>query len=309
MNRRHPEAPTVQVKGLLWVGQKGGGDRPGLTFELAPGQIIGVVGPANSGKSSLLATLAGLQAPLSGQVTICGWPVGSKTKPLVGYVSSSPGVYDELTCQEYLEFFADAFGVDRHYRPYLIRESLRTVRLDGYQDKEVQTMGYGPRRWLGVARALIHDPALFLMDDCLANLERAERNQLVEILAEIRQQGRALVLSSDSLSELAHLCSHICILVADRVLACGSIRTLLPKLANFRMMQVQFESGFRTAVRFLESHEAVYHLAVSTQTGNLVRFLFDGDPVEFSDLLRRLQADGCSIVSYAEDQDFLGKAR
>ncbi|MCA9790928.1 MAG: ABC transporter ATP-binding protein [Candidatus Eremiobacteraeota bacterium] len=308
MSRKSPDSPVLEVDGLVLRSARGR-ELERLDFRLGPGQVMGVVGPPNSGKSSLLAILAGLRQDFVGTVEVCGWPVGPGTRGLVGYVSGSPGVYEELTCQEYLEFFADAFEVDLHYRPYLIRECLRLVRLDGFQDKVISSMSYGSRRWLGMARALIHDPDLFLMDDCLARLERSERSQLVEILTELRGRGRALVLCSETLAELSGLCSHVCILVADRLLACGQVRDLLPKLVNFRMMQVQFEAGFRAAVRFLERNDKVYHLSVSTQTGNLVRFLFDGDVNGFSTLLKLLQAEGCSIVSYAEDQDFLGKAR
>lgn len=308
MSRKSPDSPILEVSGLLLKTVRGR-EPECLDFRLEAGQVMGVVGPPSSGKSSLLAILAGLRTDFTGQVEICGWPVGPSTRSLTGYVSSTPGVYEELSCQEYLEFFAEAFEVDLHYRPYLIRECLRLVRLDGFQDKLISTMSYGSRRWLGMARALIHDPDLFLMDDCLVKLERAERTQLVEILTELRGRGRALVLCSETLAELSELCSHVCILVADRVLACGRVRDLLPKLVNFRMMQVQFEAGFRAAVRFLERNEQVYHLSVSTQTGNLVRFLYDGDVNAFTTLLKLLQAEGCSIVSYAEDQDFLGKAR
>lgn len=307
MNRKEPDAPTLVCDKLRVRSERNLEQSIDLT--LAPGQVLGVVGPGRSGKSALLATFAGLLEPAHGEVKVCGWNAGNSTQGLVGYVSRNPGVEEGFSCEEYLHFFAEAFEVDRNFRPYLVREALKTVRLQGYQDKLVGSLSYGLRRYLGVARALVHDPELLIMDDCLTLLERSERATLVEILSDIRNQGRTLVLSAESLSELAGVCSHICVLVSEKVLACGSIRDLTVRLSNFRMMQVQFEAGFRTAVRILEREEKVFHLAVSTRTGSLVRFLFEGDTDDFNGLLKQLQGAGCSIVSFAEDQRFLGKSR
>lgn len=307
MNRKEPNSPTLSCEKLRVRCERN--LEQSIDFTLEPGQVLGVVGPGRSGKSALLATFAGLLEPAAGSVSVCGWPPGSVTQSLVGYVSRNPGVEEEFSCEEYLYFFAEAFEVAPHFRPYLVREALKTVRLEGYQDKLVGSLSYGLRRYLGVARALVHDPELLIMDDCLSLLERSERATLVEILADVRNQGRSLVLGAESLSELSGICSHICVLVSEKVLACGSVRDLNLRLSNFRMMQVQFEAGFRTAVRILEREEKVFHLAVSTRTGSLVRFLFEGDQDDFNGLLKQLQGAGCSIVSFAEDQRFLGKSR
>lgn len=295
---------VLDVRGLTRRLPSQGGT---LTFSLRPGEVMGVIGPSNSGKSHLLASLAGLAHVPSGTVFICGQPLTKANGHLVGYVPSSPGVYEEFRCREYLDFFAESFGVDRHYRCYLVWEALRRVRLLAYAEKAVGELPFSARRRLGLARALVHDPALIIINDVLERLERNEAREMVDILLEVRNQGKALVVSSPSLSELSRLCSHLCILVTDRPLACGEKRHLIPQIANLRMMQVQFLAGFGSAVRFLEKYAGVFHLSVSTHTHNLVRFLFDGDDQAFLELLNSLKNQGCSVVSFAEDHSFLGK--
>ncbi|MEW6281201.1 MAG: ABC transporter ATP-binding protein [Candidatus Eremiobacterota bacterium] len=296
--------PVLEVTGLTRSTFQRG---TSISFSLYPGQVLGVIGPNDSGKTEILKALAGIVRPHGGTITLRGKPVGPATRARVGYVPASPGVYEEFTGSEYLEFFAEAFGMDVHYRPYLVREVLRLVRLTPYADKMVRDLNYALRRRLSLARAIIHNPSLVVVDDCLVRLERGEAREMVAVLSEIRAQGKALVASSPQLSDLASLCSHLCILVTNRPLACGEIRALMQQVTHYRMMQVQFLSGLAEAVRLLESYPGVFHLAVSTQTHNLVRFLFNGNDDAFQKLLDELNLNNISVVSYAEDHSFLGR--
>ncbi len=278
-----------------------------ISFRLFPGEVIGVIGPNDSGKSELMLALAGLTRPEAGTILLKGRPVGKQTRHRIGFVGASPGVYEEFSCVEYLEFFAESFRLDVHYRPYLIQEVLRLCRLQAAAHKSVRDLSYALRRRLSLARAVLHNPALVVVDDCLSRLERNEVREMVGVLSEIRAQGKVLVLSSPQLSELAALCSHLCILVTNRPLACGEIRSLMQQITHYRMMQVQFLQGLAEAVRHLETYPGVFHLAVSTQTHHLVRFLFNGDDDAFQKLLDVLSMNGIHVVSYAEDHSFLGK--
>lgn len=299
--------PVLEVAGLARR-LDGGRQLRDISFVLHTGDVMGVIGPLESGKSALLRTLVGIVPTAPGMVRICGHaPGGPESRRLVGYIPSSPAVYEEFTCSEYLGFFAEAYGMDTHYRPYLIREAMRLVRLADYLETPIAEMrSYGMRRRLGVARALVHDPQLVVMDDCLGRLDRSESREMVAILGEIRNTGKTLVLSASSLSELASLCSHLCILVTHRPLACGEVRTLMPQIANLRMMQVQILENMPEAVRRLESHPRVFHLLQNLPNYNLLRFLFDGNSDDFDGLLETLRGAGVSIVSYAEDHSFLG---
>lgn len=296
--------PVLEVTNLTRATfQKG----TSISFQLRAGEVLGVIGPNDSGKSELMLAIAGLTKPESGSILLRGKPVGKATRSRIGFVGSSPGVYEEFTCVEYLEFFAESFRLDTHYRPYLIHEALRICRLQPHAHKSVRDLGYSLRRRLSLARAVLHSPSLVVMDDCLVRLERNDIREMVAVLSEIRAQGKVLVVSSPQLSELKDLCSHLCILVTNRPLACGDKNQLMPQIGNYRMMQVQFLNGVAEAVRYLETSPGVFHLAVSTQTQNLVRFLFNGKDDDFQRLLTSLNAAGIYVVSYAEDHSFLGK--
>jgi ABC-2 type transport system ATP-binding protein len=288
--------------------------RPFTPLALATGDVLGVIGPFESGKSALLSCIVGLIPCEPGMIKICGRPPGPETVPLVGYIPAPPAVWEEFTCREYLSFFAEAYGMDLHYRPYLVREALRLVRMQSHADTAVsQITSYALRRRLGVARALVHNPRLVVMDDCLARLDRREAREMVSILRDIRNTGKTLVLSSPSLSELSALCSHLCILVTYEPLACGEVSKILHKIQNLRMMQIQVHSGVNEAVSRLRDYNAgvagaprVFHLMHSSQAHNLVRFLFDGSSDDFDRLLNHLTRHGVPVVSYAEDHSFLG---
>ena len=299
--------PLLQVERLA-LGGAAGKQAQELSFVLNPGEVMGVVGPPDSGKSALLRALVGVQRSEPGRVRICGRSPGSlQTRALVGYVPSAPALYEEFTCVEYLGFFAEAFGLENHYRPYLIRESLRLVRLEDCLRTAIAYLrSHGVRRRLALARALVHDPHRLVVDDALARLDRVEARQMVEVLGEIRNTGKTLVLSGPSLAELAGLCSHLCILVGHQPLACGEVRALRPRISNLRMMQVQLLDHVPEAVRRLEGDRRVFHLLQNLPNYNLLRFLFDGTSDEFDELLESLRRAGVSIVSYAEDPSFLG---
>ncbi len=300
--------PVLQVDHLV---QRLGGGRvlQDISFVLSPGQVMGILGPLETGKSALLRALVGITPSERGRITICGHQPGEPfSRSLVGYVPSAPALYEEFTCVEYLGFFAEAYGLDTHYRPYLIREALRLVRLEDHLRTTIADLrAYGMRRRLGVARALVHDPHLLVVDDALSRLDRSEARLMVEILGDIRNTGKTLVLATSSLAELAGLCSHLCVLVGYRPLACGEVRDLMPKIRNLRMMQVQILDNMPEAVRLLEGDPRVFHLLQNLPNYNLLRFLFDGTPAQFDGLLEALRTAGVSIVSYAEDHSFLGQ--
>lgn len=267
---------------------------------------MGVIGPHSSGKSQLLTCLAGDWRPRDCQVTVRGRPLADG-RDLVTYVPPTPGIFPEMNTYEFLNFFAESYRVPAHYRPYLVWESAELV---GLGPQALQTLGHlsmTDRYRLNLARALVSHPAVMLVQGLLDRVEPDMVPDFVEILQRIRQAGVALVVSALSLGPLLGLCSHLCVLVTDRPLICGERQALLPQLVHLKMMQVQFLSGFSQAIRSLEKSPGVFHLSVSTVTHNLVRFLFDGQHRSVEELLSELQAQGCSIVSVAEDHSFLGR--
>lgn len=278
-----------------------------LHLNLNRGEVLVIFGPQGSGKSELLSCLAGLQSAKKGKVLYKGKPQGKPTGRETGMVPRIPGVYDELQVLEYLNFFADVYEVDAHYRRPLISAALAICELDGKESQKIGTLGFALRKRLSVARAILPDPHLVFLDDPFYHLDRNEQLVLRNVLGKVQSRGTTLVATAPCLGELSEMASHLCVLTSRKVLAYGPTSHLQASLSCFKMMQVQFESGFSKAIRVLDEVPSVHHLSVSRSTANLVRFLFKGSDQNLTDLLRHMASEGATIVSYVEDQEFLGR--
>jgi ABC-2 type transport system ATP-binding protein len=278
-----------------------------LHLSLGRGEIFVIFGPQGSGKSELLACLAGLKQPKKGRVLYRGKPQSRPTARDGAMVPRIPGVYEELTVWEYLEFFADVYAVDDHYRRPMIACAIAICELSGKEGSKIGGLPFALRKRLSVARAILPDPHLLLLDDPFYRLDRNEQAILRGVLARVQERGTTLVATAPGLGEFSDVASHLCVLTSKRVLAYGPTSHLRASLSCFKMMQVQFESGFRRAVKVLDEVASVHHLSISMTTANLVRFLFKGTDQELTDLLREMAQEGATIVSYVEDQEFLGR--
>ncbi len=278
----------------------------GIDLQLAPGQVLGILGPNNSGKSELTQTMAGLSKAYRGQVLVDGVNVANR-QHMVGYCPRLPGVFPEMTCSEYLEFFADSFQIPTHYRPALVREALRRVELHHSTNRKARELSPLDQQRLSLARATVHNPSVIVVQNVLGLFDKAERQILVEVLQRIRQMGKAMVIVASSWCQIAPICSHLGVLVSDGVLGFGEVSQVKPILSALTMNQVLFGGGgFANSIRFLDAHRDVYHLSVSTDQQRLVRFLYDSRQQPFLDLLETMKNQGASIVSVGEDRSFPG---
>lgn len=279
-------------------------DSDRLFLTLGRGEIFVIFGPSGSGKGELLACLAGLTPVKTGSV-VYGRPTGRE--PELAVVPRIPGVYEELEVWEYLEFFAELHGVDEHYRPPLTAQALAICGLQGTETKKIGSLSFALRKRLSIARAVLPDPHLLFLDDPFYRLERSEQQALRQVLTAVQSRGTTLVATSPGLGEFSEIATYLCVLTSKSVLTYGPVSHLRAGLSCFKMMQVQFESGFRKAIHLLDNEPRVHHLSVSINTANLVRFLFKGTDSELRDLLREMADQGATIVSYVEDQEFLGR--
>ena len=282
-------------------------DSDHLFLKLGRGELFVIFGPSGSGKSDLLACLAGLEESKKGTILYRGKPGLPSAPSDLAVVPRIPGVYEELQVWEYLDFFADVYGVDEHYRPPLTAQALAVCQMQGLESRKVATLSFAQRKRLSIARAILPDPQLLFLDDPLFRLDRAEQQVLREVMTAIQSRGTTLVATCPGLGEFSEVATFLCVLTAKSVLAYGPVSHLRANLSCFKMMQVQFESGFRRAVKILDEEPRVHHLSVSISAANLVRFLFRGSDPELRDLLRLMAQEGATIVSYVEDQEFLGR--
>ena len=198
-----------------------------LTLGVGAGEIFGLIGPNGAGKTSLLKVLCGLVRPRSGSAIVAGVdvlknPAGVRRR--VGYLPDFFGIYDDLTCREYLDFFAAAQGLPRARREAVVSEVLQLVDLSEKADQLAGALSRGMQQRLGLARVLVHEPDVLLLDEPASGLDPRARVEVREVLRELGRMGKTVILSSHVLADLAVACSSVGILEQGRLMFSGSVR-------------------------------------------------------------------------------------
>lgn len=187
----------------------------GVSFEIEPGRVTGLLGPSGCGKSTLLRSLVGVQIVTSGSVTILGEPAGSLAlRRSVGYVTQAPSVYADLTVVENLRFFADVLGADRES----IDRALAAVDLGDLARRTVERLSGGQRNRVSLAVALLGDPQVLVLDEPTVGLDPVLRRDLWELFHQLADQGRTLLVSSHVMDE-ATRCDRLLLMRSGRLLA------------------------------------------------------------------------------------------
>ncbi|MEO1007911.1 MAG: ABC transporter ATP-binding protein [Planctomycetota bacterium] len=217
-----------------------------LTLDIAAGEVFGFIGPNGAGKSTTMKILACLLRPDSGSATIDGLDIhrdGRHIRRIIGYMPDFLGVYEDLTVDEYLQFFASAFEVPRGKRRSVVDGVLELTDLTDKRRSPVSGLSRGMTQRLGVARVLIHDPKVLLLDEPASGLDPRARIEMRTLLAELGRMGKALMISSHILSELAELCSTIGIIEKGALLYAGSIEEAYRRAGGGERIRIALEDG------------------------------------------------------------------
>lgn len=250
-----------------------------LDLDVPRGAVYGVIGPNGAGKSTAFAILATLLRPTAGTATVCGADPMTQPKEVrrrLGYMPDVMGVYDQLRVDEYLEFHAAAHGVPRSEWPDLVEGLLELVDLDVKRTAMVDGLSRGMKQRLSLARALVHDPELLILDEPASGLDPRARIEFRQLLAELKNLGKTILISSHILAELQQMCSDIAVIEAGKLLASGSPASILDQLGTGRRVTVRFLGG--------ETEE----FAVT-------------DEADQAQLLRRLVTEGRDVVEFSVD--------
>jgi ABC-2 type transport system ATP-binding protein len=229
---------TKRYAGLLAVDH--------VTLSIPKGSLFGLIGPNGAGKTTTLAILASVVAPTSGHCEILGFdPVESPggLRRVVGYMPDALGVYEGLRVDEYLEFFAAAYRIPRAQWSGLIDGLLELVDLQDKRSAMVDSLSRGMKQRISLARALVHDPAVLLLDEPASGLDPRARFDLRALLIELRTMGKTVVISSHILSELEEMCTDIAIMGAGKVLASGPPDELREAMRPGRSVSVRLQGG------------------------------------------------------------------
>jgi ABC-2 type transport system ATP-binding protein len=217
-----------------------------LDLEVPMGSAFGLIGPNGAGKSTTFAMLASLLSPTTGRIEVAGHDPVTAPRDVrrhLGYMPDVMGVYDNLRVDEYLEFFAASYGIDRSAWPGLIDGLLELVDLGVKRHAMVDSLSRGMKQRLSLARALVHDPDVLVLDEPASGLDPRARIELRSLLAELRSMGKTIVISSHILAELEEMCTHVAILELGHLLASGTPTEIFDRLAGGREVEVRLAGG------------------------------------------------------------------
>ena len=201
-----------------------------LNLNIEEGECFGYIGPNGAGKTTTIRILATLLQPTWGEARVCGYVVGyesRKIRPLIGYVPDFFGAYEDMLVQEYLEFFAAAYDISGRQRTQIVGDVLELTDLTAKRDAPVDGLSRGMKQRLSIARVLLHDPKLLLLDEPASGLDPRARVEIRELLKELHRMGKTILISSHILPELADLCTSIGILEQGELVFQGSVAEAL----------------------------------------------------------------------------------
>lgn len=216
----------------------------GISLNIPRGEVFGFIGPNGAGKSSTIRVLATLQSKFRGSAMVGGLDVLSQPQQVrerIGYMPDFFGVYEDLTALEYLHFFAAAYRLPAQKRRGIIDDVLALTDLTHKASSPVDGLSRGMKQRLALARVLLHDPELLLLDEPASGLDPRARIEVRELLIALRDMGKTILISSHILHELSQLCTRIGIIEAGQMVAEGSLNDIYSQLNLKRVIHIRFE--------------------------------------------------------------------
>jgi ABC-2 type transport system ATP-binding protein len=223
----------------------------GIDLRVGEGDIYGFIGPNGAGKTTTIRILTTLLEPSSGEAVVAGVPVWQRPdeiRGVVGYMPDNFGVYKDMTVSEYLQFFAAAYSIPVDRRQSLIGGLLELTDLVGKRDALIDHLSRGMQQRLGLARTLVHDPKVLILDEPASGLDPRARIEIREILRELRRMGKTILLSSHILPELETMCTRIGILERGELVAQGTVAEVVAKAATDAIVRARTTDDPRALV-------------------------------------------------------------
>ncbi|MCC7334975.1 MAG: ABC transporter ATP-binding protein [Pirellulaceae bacterium] len=285
----------------------------GINLELQQGDLFGFIGPNGAGKTTTMRIIATLLSPTYGEAYVCDNSIYTdpeEIRRLVGYMPDFFGVYDDMTVIEYLEFFAAAYRIQGAARRKRCDEMLDIVDLDFKRDAYANTLSRGQTQRLGLARVLLHDPQVLLLDEPLSGLDPRARIEMRNLLRKLGQMGKTIIVSSHILPELADICNKVGIINRGEMGFNDSIEALIKTVRPQSILHVQLSQADRSheAQSFLGTQPLVESVAsLDNPAGALEVTLIEGLH-DFSPLATALVTAGFPFKRFAEKETNLESA-
>ena len=276
-----------------------------LTMSVDPGRILGFIGPNGAGKTTTIKILVGLARPTSGKAVIAGADCEHDSraiKRLVGYMPDTFGAYDNMRVREYLDFFGAAFKIPRKERARRIDECMEITGATYMRDRYVEALSHGMKQRVGIARTLLHDPKVLILDEPANGLDPQARIDMRQILLRLAEIGKTLIVTSHILPELSRICDTVAIISQGRLQAFGTLEQIMRDLNQRRVMElVLVDRGQvnRLAEVLKKLLEPGAEITPSEQEAE-VRFSTEKDDEALAALLGKITGAGVPIAQFRE---------
>ncbi len=291
----------IQVEGLTKrFGQVTAADA--VQFTVERGDAFGFIGPNGAGKTTTIRMLATLLKPDAGTASINGYDIAEDPRGVrgsVGYMPDFFGVYDDMKVWEYLDFFAAAYRVPANKRPALIRDVLELTDLSDKRDEYVDALSRGMKQRLCLAKTIVHDPEVLLLDEPASGLDPRARIEIRELLQELCGMGKTILISSHILPELADLCNKIGIIEQGRLLMVGSVDEIWEQLEGGKQLVIRVRDRLQEACDFLAARPDIASVEIEEDA---VHALYDGQPDQEHKVLKALVVAGFEVSSFVEQE-------
>jgi ABC-2 type transport system ATP-binding protein len=274
----------------------------GIEFKLHPGDVFGFIGSNGAGKTTTIRMLATLLEPTSGTATLNGADILKNPmaiRRMIGYMPDFFGLYDDVKVWEYLDFFATIYQVPSRQRDEVVDNVLELTDLTVKKYDFVQSLSRGMQQRLCLARCLVHDPMLLLLDEPASGLDPRARAELKELIAELGRMGKIVIVSSHILTELAGFCNTVGIMEKGELLAFGPVDTIVKGMQTHKTLVVRVLGSAADAASLLRDQAHVIGVDSSSDS---VEVSFEGDLSAQAELLRGLVLAGHQVIGFREEE-------
>ncbi len=273
-----------------------------LNLEINEGDCFGFIGPNGAGKTTTIKILGTLLQPTWGEARVCDFVVGYQSRqirPLIGYVPDYFGAYEDMVVQEYMEFFAAAYNINGSQRTKIVNDVLELTDLAYKRDAPVDGLSRGMKQRLSIARVLVHDPKLLLLDEPAGNLDPRARIEMRELLKELRRLGKTILISSHILPELQDLCNTVGIIERGELIYSGPWTDIVNKARGGLMLHVAVADNMAGAAALLAQDE---HVASAQPTEDRIEVALKEGVKDYSFVPARLVTAGFRLTMMKEEE-------
>lgn len=298
MTTNAPRRPLIEVSGLHRYFGKTKAVQD-MSFQVFPGEVFGYIGPNGAGKTTSMRILATLDEPTYGDAFVDGFSVvedPDRVRRRLGFMPDYFGTYQNVNVYEYLDFFARAYGLQSKERTCAIDYVMEFTQLDKLAEKPIDGLSKGMKQRLCLGRTMIHDPAVLILDEPAAGLDPRARIELREMIAALAKHGKAVLISSHILTELAEICDRVGIIEQGKLLAVGSVDEISGRAETVSKVQVRVLEDKDRLLSWLQARDDIADIVQKDQG---IAFTHEGGPPKQAWLLKEIVNAGFPVIDFS----------